>query len=99
MILISWTLQRGFDSAIEIDARIRAEANETLHELALPIENECLWNRVLAAEEKAHEIFIRSSERILNSELLCERRHKLFVFWSTDVESDNLHTLIVILLL
>src|SRR5689334_5319454 len=50
MILISWSLQGSLDCAVEIGAGVRTETDETLHELALAIENECLWNRVLAAK-------------------------------------------------
>jgi len=56
-----------------------------LHKLALPIEDECLWNRVLAREQKAHQIFIWLRERILNAELFRESWDLLIVAWSTDV--------------
>src|SRR5215470_15494817 len=70
-ILISWCLQRSFHRAVEINACVGAEANETLDQLALPIENECLRYRVLAAQQQAHEIFVRTRERILNSKHFC----------------------------
>src|SRR5215475_11650573 len=73
MMLISRSLQSSLDSAVEVGARVRAEANEALHELALAIENECLWNRVLALKQKTHEIFVWASERILNAKLFRER--------------------------
>ena len=98
-MLRSRRLQCGLDGAIEICARVRSEANKTLYELALAIEDECLWNRVLIRKQKGHEIFVGPRERVLNTEFLCERRHFLFVAWSTDVESDNSNALVLILLL
>lgn len=84
-MLISWSLQSSLDGAVEISARVRAKADETLHELALAIENECLWNCVLVRKQQAHEIVVRSRERILNPVLFREGRHELFVAWATDV--------------
>src|SRR5215213_2028426 len=73
MMLRSWRLQCSLDSAIEIRACVRSKADKTLHQLALPIEDECLWNRVLARQQKSYEIFVWSCEWVLNAEMFCER--------------------------
>jgi len=75
MMLRSRCLQGSRDGAVDISARFRAEADETLDQLALAIEDECLWNRVLVPEQKADEIFVRSRERVLNTKLFRESRH------------------------
>jgi len=85
MMLISWCLQRCFDRAVEISTCTRSEANEALHKLALSIEDECLWNRVLPGKQKTHEIVVWSRERVLDAEVSRESRHELLVAWSTDV--------------
>ena len=99
MILRSWCVQCSLDGAVQIRARIGSVADKTLHELALAIEDECLWNRVLAGKQESYKVFIGLRERILNAELFGEGRHFLFVAWSTDVETNNTKALVLVLLL
>jgi len=98
-MLRSWSFQRSLDGAVEMSARLWSKAHEALHELALAIEDECLWNRVLVRKQKTHECFVRFREWILNAEFFRERRHNPLVFWSTDVEADNAQALFLIFLL
>ena len=98
-MLRSCCLQCSLDGGVEINARFLAEANETLDQLALAVEDECLWNRVLVSDQKRYKIFVRARERVLDAELFRERGDELFVAWPTNVEPDNSHALFLILLL
>src|SRR5215216_4387892 len=74
MMLRSWCFQCSLDGAVQISSRVGSKANKTLHELALAIEDECLWNRVLTRKQESYEVFVWSRERILNTELFGEGR-------------------------
>ena len=84
-MLGSRCLQCSLDGTVEISAGVGAETDETLHELALAIEDECLGNGVLVRKQKGDKIFVGSREWVLDAKLFCESRHELFVAWSTDV--------------
>src|ERR1051325_3334340 len=98
-VLFSRDLQSRFDCFVEILARSWSISGETLHELALAIEDERLGNAVVIAEQESYEIFVRLCEGVLNAKLFRELRHFFVVTWTTDVESDHDQSLVFILLL
>ena len=82
-------MQSLFNYTIKTLTCFGVESDETRDELAPSIKNECLRNCVAVGKQKAYEIFVRLSERVLNPKLFCEGRHPLFVAWSTDIQSND----------
>ena len=92
-------MQRLFNDTIKTFTGSCVEADETRDEFALSIKDERLRNCITVGKQEAYEIFIRLSERVLNSKLFCEGRHPLFVTWSSYIESNDAQTLGLVLLL
>ena len=92
-------LQCTLDGAVESFTGFLGVADETPHELAAPIENECLGDSIVVGKQQAYEIIVGLAEWVLNAKLLRKSWNLFRVAWSTDIEADNLQSLSFIFLL